>query len=80
MTIKTTRRRVLAGVAGGAIAATIVPLPVPAAEPDVAPTPQEQWEGCIEEAVRLIKEASALCRKYKGRIRTDYDDLRPELR
>ena len=79
MIIKTTRRDMIAGVAVGAVAVTVAPLPVSAAVPDTELTPQEQWEACIEEAVRLMKKGSALCRQYKGRIRTGYDDLRPEL-
>ena len=37
MTSTTTRRRVLAGVAGGTIAAVAVPLPLVAAQPDAPP-------------------------------------------
>ena len=80
MTIETTRRRVLSGVAGGAIAVAVAPFPVPAEELDDVLTPQEQWDGCIDEAVRLLKKGSALLEQHGRRIHTEFDEFRPELR
>ena len=76
MTIKTTRRRVLSGVAAGTVAAAVAPLPVSAGELDDALTPQEQYDACVKEGVRWMMKGGDLLERHGKRIRTPYDDMR----
>ena len=74
MTIKTTRRRVLSGVAGGAVALTGAAVGAQADE-DVM-TPQEEWDVCIQGAVTLMRRAGNLLKQYPDRVRDPLAEIR----